>query len=483
MKYKIATLAGLAFVLLVLFFPFSKLLPDKERVHQHRTAPKAVGASLETGKEIVTHLPILSLDTHGAAVPGLEREKEFVTSALAVYDKDAGENRLTDQPVISASAKIKYRGNSSLHFDKKSYLLKLVDESGGERHEEMLGMPAHDNWILNGPFLDKTLMRNYMCMNISGEIMEYAPRVRYCELYLNGEYQGVYLLMEQIARDEDRVDISKYKDGNPFTSYIIRADRGDKPSNELHNFTKYVQRMPDDNEHTRYVFNVEYPGGESLTPELVEYIEKDFSRMEKALYSYDYNNDQYGYESFIDVDSFVDYFIISEFFQNYDAGLYSTYFYKDVRGKLHMGPVWDFNNACDNYMEEIHDGTGFVLQNRIWYFMLTKDQDFVERIVVRYRQLRKDVLSEENLMAYIDGTAAYLGPAVQRNFSKWGYSFDPAKLDSYDLLKPVERNLTSYDGAVSQLKGFLQKRGAWMDENIETLFQYCHESKNKNYNH
>ncbi|MBC8569562.1 CotH kinase family protein [Zongyangia hominis] len=483
MKYKVATLAGLVCVVVVLFFPFSKFLPDKQRYHQHREAPKATELSLETGEDITTHLPLLTLDTQGAAIPGMQREKAFAQSTLQVFDNGTSENRLTDEPKISTFANIKYRGNTSLHFDKKSYLVKLTDKDGNEKGEEMLGMPKHDNWILNGPFLDKTLIRNYLCMNISGEMMEYAPRVRFCELIVNGEYQGVYLLMEQIAQGEDRVDISKYKDGNPFTSYIIRADRGDVPENELNNFTKYTHWMAENTEQTRYVFNIEYPGTSHLTPELVKYIEKDFSAMEKALYSYDYDSDQYGYETFADVDSFVDYFIINEFFQNYDAGLFSTYYYKDVRGKFHIGPVWDFNNACDNYVEEVHDGTGFVLQNRIWYFMLTKDKGFIDRVVMRYHELRKGLLSEENLMQYIDGTIEYLGPAVERNFSIWGYTFDPEQMNRWSVLKPVGRNLTSYDEAVSQLKGFLKKRGDWMDENIETLYQYSHDSKNKKFNH
>src|SRR5690606_22496392 len=113
-----------------------------------------------------------------------------------------------------------------------------------------------------------------------------------------------------------RVNISSYKDGDPFTSYILRVDRGDTPENELNNFTKYVKRLPPNTATNRYMINVEYPSTQRLTPELKEYIERDFSKFEKSLYSYDYDDDDHGYDSFIDTQSFVDFFIINEFFQN-----------------------------------------------------------------------------------------------------------------------------------------------------------------------
>jgi len=416
-------------------------------------------------------------------VPGMKSEKEMLRSELKIFNTQGENNYLTDEPALSTLADIRYRGNSSLHFDKKSYLVKLVHADGTENEQQVLGMPSHDTWALNGPFLDKTLMRNYLSMNISAEIMGYAPRVRFVELFVSEQYQGVYVMMEMNSQGIGRVNISNYKDGDPFTSYILRVDRGDTPENELNNFTKYTKRMPPNTDTNRFMINVEYPSTRKLTPELKEYIERDFSKFEKSLYSYDYDDDDYGYESFINVQSFVDYFIINEFFQNYDATMYSTYFYKDIRGKIHIGPVWDFNNAFGNYMDVVHDGTGFELYERTWYFMLTKEKSFVDAVIHRYKTLRKTTLSDEYLMNYIDETAAFLGDARDRNFEVWGYSFDPSKLTYRSLLVPYERNITSYDQAIKQLKDFIQIRGNWMDRNIETLYQYSHESKNKRFNH
>ena len=121
----------------------------------------------------------------------------------------------------------------------------------------------------------------------------------------------------------------------------------------------------------------------------------------------------------------------------------------------------------------------FEMQNKLWFIMLTKDKDFIETVISRYRELRSNggVLSEEYLLNYIDETIEYLGPAIDRNFEKWGYSFNDDT-----LLFPAERNLHSYNEAVSQLKNFIIERGRWMDDNIEALRQYSAESKVKKYN-
>ncbi|MEG1584615.1 MAG: CotH kinase family protein, partial [Anaerovorax sp.] len=247
---------------------------------------------------------------------------------------------------------------------------------------------------------------------------------------------------------------------------------------ELDTFSKYAMKM-----NLGTTTMIEYPSKKNLTPAIQEYIEKDFSRFEKMLYSYDFNQKDCGYERKINRDSFVDYMVINEFFKNMDAGIFSTYFYKDIRGKIAIGPVWDFNNACDNYMEESYGFHSFAFPSRSRYVMLLKDPPFTEAVIRRYKELRKTVLSEEYLQGFIDETVGYLGDAVGRNDEVWGYSYDVKNLDGYNKLMPDERNLESYEEAVMQLKTFITKRGSWLDENIEILRQYSHESKVKKFNH
>ena len=318
-------------------------------------------------------------------------------------------------------------------------------------------------------------MRNYMWYNIAGEIMDYAPNVRFCELIINGEYMGVYVLEEIITAGDtegSRLNVKASAKDNMFTGYVLLLDRLDDPDSigHLNSFTTYTLR-------TNMNLEIVYPGKSNLTSEIYTGIKDDFSAFEKALYSYDYDNQDYGYETLIDVDSFIDYFLINEFTCNYDAGWLSTYMYKDINGKFQMC-IWDFNSACDNYQQSMINSDRFEMQKCLWYFMLFKDEAFTQRCVDRYYELRKTYLSEEYLYNYIDEVAAYLGDAIDRNYEKWGYTFGP----EHDLLKPEERNPRNYQESIDNMKAFIHDRGDWMDRNIESIKQYSAPSAVKKFN-
>ena len=458
--------------------------PEKQRYQQHLSYNTQVeDTSLSIDEDTFSsHLPVVSIETGGGGgvIPGRPEqgqhvkdiENSFIQADMRIYDREGELNKLSSQPVLESKINIRVRGNSSRTFDKVGYLFKFTDDAGMERKLEVMGMEKDSTWVLHGPYLDKTLMRNYMWYNLAGQIMEWAPDVRYCEVFLDHEYQGLYVMAEQISMGEGRIEMTKYDGKSNISSYIVCADRESVNDVQyLDNFTSYALRI-------NGKLEVKYPGASRITPELTEYISRDFSRFEKALYSFDYDTARYGYQNYIDVDSFVDYFIINEVTQNTDAGLYSTYFYKDVSGKLKMC-VWDFNNCCDNYIEDQTPMAGFFMQNRPWYFMLCKDEAFMEKVITRYHQLRKGILSEEAVESYIAGVQSYLGPAIERNFEKWGYSFLPEK----DLLYEDERKIGSYEAAVEQYETRLVRRMRWMDEHIEDLRSYSHESINKKFNH
>lgn len=476
-------------IFLIIFFGFIAsidFIDNHKRVHQHLAEEKKQGCNKQ-GEEFCTHLPIVNIETNNQDITisnygseeVVDNRSNIIVGEFQIIDNKNENNHKDGTPQISSKVTIKYRGYSSLYFDKKSYKIKLVNSDlSSNKNCNVMGMGYHDEWVLNGPFLDKTLIRNYMCMNISGEIMKNAPDIRFCELFVDGEYKGVYVAMENIDYGMDRVNITQYNEGDEFSSYIIRADRDVDQENKIENFSKYSLRIP-----ANTAIEIIYPPKKELYPELIEYISEDFSRFEKTLYSFDYNDKNLGYRKYINVDSFVDYFIINEFFKNYDAGRFSTFFYKDIRGKINIGPVWDFNNACDNYMEVAYDEKGFNMVNGTWYFMLTKDEKFINSVISRYKQLRKTYLSDEYLINYIDETVDYLGDAVKRNYDVWGYSFEQESLNVSNRLEPVDRNVKSYEESIVQLKTFIRDRGAWLDENIEILKQYCHESRTKKFNH
>ena len=342
-----------------------------------------------------------------------------------------------------------------------------------------MGMQQGDEWALYGPFLDRTLIRNYMWLNISAKIMGYAPNVRFCECYIDGQYNGLYLMMETIEKSDERVNISTYDKNSRVIPYMVKMDTFKENEIEsLPTFTYYTSHLD-----YQAGFTILYPGTTNLTRDVKDYIEKDISEFEKALYSYDFKDPEKGYSKYIDVESWIDYYIIQEFLANNDMCSRSTYLYKEAGGKLAMGPVWDFNNVCDNYIASEYNVEGFYFtQNRVWYEMLFKDEKFVKQVQERYKELRTTYLNEDYINQYIDKTIEYLGDAIQRNNNVWGYCFERKNQTSItQYLRPIERNPESYEEAVEKYRQFIVKRGQWLDANIQTLEQYCHSSRNKLY--
>lgn len=487
MKYR---WMGAIAVVLILVTAFAASRIDSNvpttRIHQHLTARQPNAGCSCDGSELCTHLPLVVINTDRSAIPGApildengmrlglattSEGNSMLDATISVMSSNEHNHHPSDTPDLESTMQIRIRGNSSRHFDKKSYLIRLTEADGSYQDKEMMGMAPHYEWALHGPYLDKSLIRNYMWYNIAGELMEYAPNVRFCEVILNGEYQGVYLMTETITNGDDcRIDVSEPVEGSTNTGYLLRLDRGSSaPIKNISTFSNYTLRNL---QH----LDIKYPRSGDLTPEMAASIAQDFSDFEKSLFSYDYDTDNYGYYYDINVHSFVDYFILNEFTTNYDAGRFSTYIYKDIGDKYHLA-VWDFNSACDNYTQSTMSPQHFKLQDTVWYSMLLKDETFTHQVIDRYRELRKSYLSDEYLNQYIDQTLAYLGDAVQRNFSVWGYSFEN------DLIQPAERNPRSHAEAVEQLRDFIDLRGAWLDEHIEILLQYSHESKVKKFNH
>ena len=491
MKYR---LIGLAAMCLVIAAAVAAAALDQDnptkRYHQHLSARQPDAGCGCNGTQLCTHLPLLVIDTGGQEIPGvpipeskIKETGEYTEFTLApdgsktilcqmkVMDGDDTNHHLTDDPSMELYAQIRIRGNTSRRFDKKGYLLNITDESGVNNNDvALMGMAPHHEWALHGPYMDKTLMRNYMWYNISGEIMDYAPNVRFCEVVLDGEYQGLYVLTETITNGEGcRLDMSVSDDELDAVSYCLRLDRGSSnPIKNINTFSVYSYR-------NRHAMDIVYPGTANLTPERIDYITQDFSAFEKSLYSFDYDTEPYAWWEQADMDSFAEYFILNEFIANYEVGARSTYLYKDLQGKYKMC-MWDLNTCCGNMVKwtPMH----FEMQYLTWYFMMSKDEHFVNRVIDRYRELRKTYLSEEYLNDYIDQVVEYLGPAIDRNFEVWGYTFE-----EYQPLRPYKRNPLSYREAVQQMKDFIHERGNWMDENIEILLQYCHESKVKKFNH
>ena len=289
MKSKLIYFLSISLIFLICILADSHLEGKKNRIHQHQITP-TMTEQQGSDDSFRTHLPIIKINTnnqkipgspiiHGGTVTGYELAEDGTSDIVVsfeVIDNKGIINDLNSTPSIQTDAKIHYRGNSSRYFDKKSYSVQLVDDYGSNE-EELLGMARHDKWVLNGPFLDRSLLRNYVCMNIAGEIMDYAPNVRYCELFVDDEYKGIYLLMEPISQGEGRLNLTKTEDKNNYTSFIVNWDREGKGKYELNNLTYYTLKT------NGSTLDIRYPGTAKLTEEKLNYIQEEISKVEKIL--------------------------------------------------------------------------------------------------------------------------------------------------------------------------------------------------------
>ncbi|GEM01043.1 CotH protein [Halolactibacillus halophilus] len=456
---------------LAIFVSFNQSERYYNRTFQHELPKETRTIQIDT-TEFETHLPVVSVQTNNQTIPGatvLTPEKHYQLSEDGSTEITV-DVTLFDEKQKEAKALFRVRGNSSRLFEKTSYALSFVNDDATDREVQVFGMEKDNNWALHGPALDRTLLRNYLAMNLSGELMPYAPDVRFVELVIDGSYEGVYLLMETVSKGEGRVDIPTPEPNSPMTSYIVEIDRAEKLEFPLNDFLVDTFRVyPSATELT-------YPTDQQYSEARFEFVNEDFSKLSKDLYQIPYASDHNEYKNLVDETAFYDYFIINELFRNVDAGNYSTYFYRNLRGKL-TPVVWDFNNSLNNYQEVLFDETGFSLVEAPFFEQLLIEERFVEGLIDRYRVLRASKLSDDRLKSLIDDSVAYLGEAVTRNNSRWNLYFDLSRYNTDAFLQPIERNPTSYELAISQMEDYLFRRSQWLDDHIDVLYQYSHPSR------
>lgn len=428
-----------------------------------------------------SHLPLVVIDLGGDEIPvayQYNKEKDYVEPIEGVtpyiegniYLYDSGNiNTLSDEVTEQSQMEIKYRGNSSLGYDKKQYKVKLLDEDGNDNKLSLLGLGEDDEWILNISMADKSLVRNYLAYTVAGEIDEYTPDVKYCEvLFKYGdkyEYEGLYLLMESVKKSEERVAISDYDSQNDFSSYLLKRDRYDPEAVTLDTYATELGL-------SYGTLSVKYPSSSKITDDTKSYIEEQIDRIEELLYSDDVTDIE-KVSAYIDMDSFVDYFLLNEFFGNYDAGNNSTYLYCEAGGKLHIGPVWDFDGAMDNYSGEITNPDEIVMCYRTWFDRLCLSQEFNKELLSRYKELRSTILSDEEIELLIDETVEYLGNAQLRDRCRWEESLEAYQLqimeDENEVL--IDRNMDTYEGEIQRVKDNLYLHGNAIEGKLTELVE------------
>jgi hypothetical protein len=388
-----------------------------------------------------TGLPVMKINTNNQ---GITSTDIWVEAALySIFDADG-------VAVLNGETAIKGRGNSTWGMPKKPYSLKLSNKTS------LLGMSEHKRWALLANYSDKTLLRTEVAFKM-GEILDnlaWTPRSVQVDLYLNDEYQGVYQLTEVIKIDENRVDIEEIKKSKPDKGYILEIDarRG-----ELFNFTTtrgVVFCCSDPDDELDKIIN-----GTSIT--LFEKIQADVQHAEDVLYSANFADPTEGYQKYLDIDSFIDWYLVSEIAKNTDAQFYlSVYMYYDpVKAKYCMGPLWDFDLSSGNcdYADSRY-AEGFWIKNSAWIARLFEDPYFVTRLKSRWNAKKAELGA---IQGFIDTRSTYLNMAQKFNFSKWNI------LNVYVWPNVVVPG--SYQGEIAYLKQWLNTRMAWLDTAINGL--------------
>lgn len=424
-----------------------------------------------------SNLPIVVINTSGQTI--LDDPKIEATMGI-IYNGVGVRNNVTDAANnYNGKIGIEIRGSSSQMFPKKQYGLELHDALGAGIDVSLLGLPKQSDWILFAPYNDKSLVRDPLAYKLGRDLGRYAPRTKYCEVVLNGEYQGIYVLIERIKRDKNRVDINKL-DPVEITNddltggYIIKIDKDTGTGGEgwASSFT------PPGRSGTQTIFfQYEYPKATNIVAQQKEYIKQYMTAFENALAADNFKDTNQGYAKYIDVDSFIDYFIANELSKNVDAYRLSTFMYKrkdSDGGKLFMGPIWDFNLGFGN-IDFCAKGApeGFVIRyNSIcskdfwlipfWWDRLLQDESFRQKLTARWTTLRSDKYKTAKILTYVDSVTTVLNvEAQQRNFQKWPV-----------LGKYVWPNYyvgQTFQQEVDWLKTWIGQRLAWLDASFAEL--------------
>ena len=430
------------------------------------------GQNPDTGEvpEETIYLPLIEINSKGEIVdePKIRSTMKITEEGEVTYDGIAG---------------IEIRGASSQMFDKKSYGLETWDDNNEDIDVSLLGMPEEEDWVLHGPYSDKSLMRNKLIYDLSSDLGRYASRTRFVELIINGTYKGVYVFMEKLKRNKNRIAIEKLKPeentGDDLTGgYILKIDKiaGSNVGSGYNNQNSFGSKITPPHAGSGEIrFLYEYPDAEDISSEQRNYIKQYMHDFEAALSSDGFKDPDTGYQAYIDVESFIDFFILNEISHNVDGYRLSTFMHKDMNGKLTMGPIWDFNLAFGNadYCGGGNTDTWAYKFNErcpgdfwsvpFWWYRLLEDPYFVEQLKTRWFEYRSNVLSNQAVMGRISNYEKEMGEvdAINRNFAKWSI------LGKW--IWPNNFVGTTYESERIYVEQWIVDRMSWLDGAIDNL--------------
>lgn len=411
-----------------------------------------------------SNLPLVFLNTNGQTI--VDDPKIQATMGI-VWNGPGKRNALSDpKNDFNGNISIEIRGSSSQNiFPKKSYGFETKSLDWVDMDVALLGMPEENDWVLYAPYTDKTMIRDVLTYTLDASMGHYSPRCRFVELFVNNSYEGVYVLMEKIKRNKNRVDIAKLLttdiSGENLTGgYIIKIDKQTGGGGEGW-YSDYI------NNTNKTYYQYDYPKSREITPEQKTYIQSYVRNMEKAL-SLEKFTGTGSYHEYLNDTSFIDFMIINELSKNIDGYRLSSYLYKGKNGKMNCGPIWDFNltyGNCDYYngwsttgFEYQVDFSGDNWQNPFWWKKLMRDPAFNQKVKKRWSWIRQNEFSNQRITFVTDSLVSLLAEAQVRNYQRW-----KGVIGSY--VWPNYYVGPSYLSEVTWMKDWITQRLAYLDKN------------------
>jgi len=422
---------------------------------------------------ITSNLPIVIISTNNVPIP----DEPKIPGTMKIIDNGPGQiNHVTDSGnIYTGNIGIEIRGHYSAILPQKPYAIETRDADQNKLNVPLFGFPEEHDWVLLANYNDKVFMRNVLAFKLFNEMGHYASHTRFCEVMVNGAYQGIYIFGEKIKRDNGRVDIAKLEpdenSGEPMTGgYIFKLDYWDWTNS----WQSSYHPIGHSNFDVHFVY--EYPKTEDITIQQKAYIKSYVNTFESALYNQNIHDSTAGYFRYMDMNSFIDYFLVNEVSRNNDGFKKSFFMFKNRDGidkRINLGPVWDFDWAWKNidecYIFAHTDGSGWAYQvndcypdvhSPGWHIRLLQDTIFVNALKCRYEIFRTNILNTDTLFNWIDSTVAYLWEAQERHYERW-------PILGLNVGAPVVGPIpTTFEGEIQDFKNWIQLRLNWLDANM-----------------
>ena len=344
---------------------------------------------------------------------------------------------------------IKGRGNSTWNWEKKPYKFKF------DSKVSILGLEKSKKWVLLANYSDYSLMRNYITME-SAKVLsnQLSPFSQYpVNLFVNGEYRGVYSIGEDHNVGTGRIELSD-NNGLPDTSFLLEIGGYDEDEDILDKTVLYTSLV-------RWC-SIESPEDNEITQEQADFIIDYINRTDAAVIALD------GYEDYIDVDALIDWFIANELFYNLESCFNrSCFMTKEPGEKLVMGPLWDYDLAMGNLYNDfgrydiwacLAQEYGYIYDN--WMCYLMEDPNFRAKLKVRWDEVKNELF--DTAIGLIDRMGETLSTSAEYNFTVWN-------ILGTRVVAPQPKsivNLKTYEDNVKYIRDFVINRWNWMDNNI-----------------